>query len=201
MFTTIVNFNTKIKEALSFGQPISEYDPASKGRVDFRRLAEEIASSGSKQLRHELVNSLADQLASISASADELLQTAKPAPVVKPAAAVSETSKQEQKKSRDTDARLSDYYGVNQINDAVAFVTLYPRATSVQVAGDFNNWDPSKTPMEKIDGTGMWQTKINLPKGRYRYRLVVDNQWQQDPYNESTEPNPFGGFNSVLEVK
>jgi chromosome partitioning protein len=39
MFGTIVNFNTKIKEAASFGQPISEYDPASRGQRDFRLLA------------------------------------------------------------------------------------------------------------------------------------------------------------------
>jgi len=55
--------------------------------------------------------------------------------------------------------------------------------------------------MQKVDDTGVWQTKMNLPQGRYRYRLVVDGQWQQDPYNEVTELNPFGGFNSVLEIK
>ncbi|MHC4413601.1 MAG: glycogen-binding domain-containing protein [Planctomycetota bacterium] len=47
----------------------------------------------------------------------------------------------------------------------------------------------------------MWQTKLKLPPGKQRYRLVVDGQWQQDPYNEMTEPNSFGGFNSVVEVK
>ena len=44
MFSTIVNFNTKIKEAASFGQPITEYDPSSKGQADFRALAEEVTS-------------------------------------------------------------------------------------------------------------------------------------------------------------
>ena len=99
------------------------------------------------------------------------------------------------------DAKLSDYYGVSQVNDAVVFVTLYPHAESVQIAGDFNNWQPQKTPMQKVGGSGVWQTKLKLPAGKYRYRLVVDGQWQQDPYNEMTELNPFGGYNSVIKVK
>ena len=81
------------------------------------------------------------------------------------------------------------------------FVTLYPRAESVQIAGDFNSWQPEKTPMSKVGQSGVWQTKLNLPPGKYRYRLVVDGQWQQDPYNELTELNPFGSFNSVVDVK
>jgi len=36
MFKTVVNFNTRIKEASSFGQPINEYDPASRGQQDPR---------------------------------------------------------------------------------------------------------------------------------------------------------------------
>ncbi len=98
-------------------------------------------------------------------------------------------------------AKLSDYYGVSQVNDAVVFVTLYPRAQTVQVAGDFNNWKPEEGPLQKVGDSGVWQTQMKLPAGRYRYRLVVDGQWQQDPYNEWTELNPFGGYNSVLEIK
>jgi 1,4-alpha-glucan branching enzyme len=55
--------------------------------------------------------------------------------------------------------------------------------------------------MQKVGESGIWQTEMNLLPGRYRYRLVVDGHWQQDPYNESTELNPFGGFNSIIEVK
>jgi len=195
MFKTTINFNTKLKEASSFGQPINEYDPASKGRIDFRTLAEEIVSAGATQQRRELVNSLADQLEAISSSADELLQATKTAVRAKQA------PKTETREQTTIDSKLSEYYGVSQINDAIVFVTLYPRASSVQIAGDFNNWQPENTVMERVGESGVWQTKINLPTGRYRYRLVVDSQWQQDPYNELTEPNPFGGFNSVLEVK
>ena len=222
MFKAIVNFNTKIKEASSFGQPISEYDPASKGQRDFCSLAEEILISQGKQQRHELIDSLAGQLESISATADELLQVAKPpieaVPAPKTAESPSplredeftaaETEAEDHKiaaaetpQTVETAVKLSDYYGVSQMKDAVVFVTLYPRATSVHIAGDFNNWQPEQTPMQKVGESGVWQTEMNLPAGRYRYRLVVDGQWQQDPYNELTELNPFGGFNSVLEIK
>jgi hypothetical protein len=239
MFETVVSFNTKIKEASSFGQPISEYDPASKGRRDFCSLAEEVVGSQATQQRHEFVNSLADQLESISATADELLEAAKPsmevvetpgtqepeslpredefvsdeagteeheieiieAPEEKPEAAdaadVAEADTSEERIA----AKLSNYYGVSQMNDAAVFVTLYPRAESVQIAGDFNNWQPEQTPMQKVSDNGVWQMEMKLAAGRYRYRLVVDGQWQQDPYNELTELNPFGGFNSVVEMQ
>ena len=240
MLRTIVTFNTKIKEASSFGQPISEYDPASKGQKDFRSLASEILSSQAKQQRHDYVNSLAGQLESISATADELLQMTNTQEETEPAPQIEEqqphleeqefTSVEaraweeleaavekpdmppaeehetidlhiEETAEKRAETKLSDYYGVDQINDAIVFVTLYPRAQNVQIAGDFNNWQPQETPMQKVGDSGVWQTELKLPIGRYRYRLVVDGQWQQDPYNELTELNPFGEHNSVVEIK
>jgi len=242
MYKTVVNFNTRIKEAASFGQPVSEYDPASKGQQDFRSLAQEVIGVEPGQLKSKrLVDSLADQLESIGASATELLKTAKPVvvaepvspppaemdadldvepeeqvqetPQVVPAAAPVEVAPQPAepvaqaapeppaKAPQTIDEKLSDYYGVNQIEDAMVFVTLYPRAKSVQIAGDFNNWQPATSPMERVGESGIWQVKMKLPQGTYRYRLVVDGQWQQDPYNERTEMNPYGEYNSVVEVK
>jgi chromosome partitioning protein len=200
MLRTIINFNTKIKEASSFGQPISEYDAASKGQKDFAGLAREIIGAEAKQQRRQMVNSLTEQLESIGTSATDLLEATKPQPQAVQSRQPSEQAEQ-QLKPTDIDAKLSDYYGVNQIGDAVAFVTLYPRAKSVHIAGDFNNWQPEKNPLERVGDSGVWQAKIKLPQGKYRYRLVVDGQWQQDPYNELTELNPFGESNSVLEVK
>ena len=197
MFATVVNFNTKIKEASSFGQPVNEYDAASKGQRDFRALAEEIIGAEAKQQSWQIVNSLADQLESISTTADELLQATTP----DQAQQADQQTTEQQSDPADTDAKLADYYGVNQVNDAIVFVTLYPRADSVQVAGDFNSWQPAQNPFQRVGDSGIWQTEIKLPQGKYRYRLVVDGQWQQDPYNEVTEVNPFGEFNSVLEVK
>lgn len=262
MFKTVVNFNTRIKEASSFGQPINEYDPASKGQQDFRQLAQEVVGSEERpQVKSKrLVDSLADQLEAIGASANELLKatkppvnvtptkepaaqvnvtpapvaTPKPAPVAAPKAAPVVTPKAEPvvaakpeevpvaavkpiekpvekpvevraetriEAAEQLDAKLANYYGVSQIQDAVVFVTLYPRAQNVSIAGDFNNWQPAGTPMQRVGDSGVWQTKMKLATGTYRYRLVVDGQWQQDPYNERSEMNPYGDYNSVLEVK
>jgi chromosome partitioning protein len=188
MFKTVVNFNTKLKEAASLGQPIGEYDAASKGNRNFQSLADELIGTDTQLHRAELVGTLQSKLEAISASAEELLSS------VEPAAAPREAE------PKDFDAKIAEFYGVRQIGDAVMFVTLYPRAKSVQIAGDFNNWQPEKTPLTKVNENGVWQIKLPMASGKYRYRLVVDGQWQQDPYNENTELNPFGELNSVLEV-
>ncbi len=200
MFKTVINFNTKLKEAASLGQPISEYDGASKGHKDFQMLAEELVGTDTKVHRAELVSSLGAKLEAISASAEELLSS-----VEQPAASQtpepSETVETSQvAEAKDLDAKLAELYGVRQIEEAMLFTTLYPRAGSVQIAGDFNNWQPENTPLQKVGENGVWQIKLPMTKGKYRYRLVVDGQWQQDPYNESTEMNPYGECNSILEV-
>jgi chromosome partitioning protein len=189
MFKTVVNFNTKLKEAASLGQPIGEYDPASRGHKDFETLADELIGTDTQMHRAEIVRTLQSKLDAISASAEELLTTVE-----------SSAGPIEQGESKDTEAKIADFYGVRQMDDAIMFVTLYPRAQSVQVAGDFNNWQPEQALMEKVSENGVWQIKLPLGAGRYRYRLVVDGQWQQDPYNEITELNPFGEMNSILDV-
>ena len=42
LMRSTVNFNTKLKEAASYGQPITEYDPGSRGYKDFADLAREL---------------------------------------------------------------------------------------------------------------------------------------------------------------
>ncbi len=200
MFQTVVNFNTKLKEAASLGQPIGEYDSASKGYKDFLNLAEELVGTDTFVHKAELVDTLEARIQSISASAEELLATIK-----EPAAAeTQESPAQVAHEARPQDHRtleekIADFYGVRQENGTVVFSTLYPRARKVEIAGDFNDWLPEQTPMQMENGK--WVTKLPLQKGTYRYRLVVDGQWQQDPYNEKVEPNPFGELNSVLHVQ
>lgn len=76
----------------------------------------------------------------------------------------------------------------------------HPSVTAVSVAGTFNDWRPEATPMIPM-GDGRWLKELVLPPGRYEYLFVADGQWLADPLAPATVPNPFGGLNSVLNVK
>jgi len=69
---------------------------------------------------------------------------------------------------------------------------------SVQLAGQINDWNPSKTNLEKVDG--VWETTLLLNPGKYHYQVVVDGDWILDPANPVIEDNNIGGQNSVLRV-
>lgn len=137
--------------------------------------------------RKEIIEVLDDNLESISSSAQELLAGLK-------------GSETKTRAKKDMDEKLNVFYGARQFGNSIRFVTLYPRAEKVQIAGDFNNWKPQQTIMQP-GKDGKWELAMELAPGKYRYRMVVDGQWQQDPYNENAELNPFGEYNSILEVK
>jgi 1,4-alpha-glucan branching enzyme len=81
----------------------------------------------------------------------------------------------------------------------VRFEFTDPDATSVCVAGTFNNWHPETRPMRRYRN-GCWVRETSLPSGTYEYCLVVDGRFRPDPLALTSVPNPFGGNNSVLTV-
>jgi 1,4-alpha-glucan branching enzyme len=85
-------------------------------------------------------------------------------------------------------------------NVSVEFLLEKPNASSVAVAGNFNDWDPRQTPPRK-DAGGAWRAMVLLPPGRYEYRFVVDDQWFSDPQAKESVPNPFGSVNAVRVVE
>lgn len=72
-------------------------------------------------------------------------------------------------------------------------------ARSAAVAGSFNDWDATRTPMQAT-AEGSWKATVWLPAGRYEYRFVVDGQWISDPSARESVQNTFGSTNSVLVV-
>ncbi|MCM8800833.1 MAG: AAA family ATPase [Candidatus Omnitrophica bacterium] len=82
----------------------------------------------------------------------------------------------------------------------ISFSLFAPEANEVYLAGDFNNWKIDKDArMQQINGT--WIKKLRLKAGIYHYRFVIDGRWVEDPNNSLKESNPYGGFNSLIEVK
>ena len=87
------------------------------------------------------------------------------------------------------------------VGGSVSFVYHNDEAKTVAVAGEFNNWNPSTSPMQK-DVSGLWRVEIMRPaSGRYAYKFFVNgSDWFEDPRNGVKVLDNHGGFNSVLVV-
>ena len=217
LMDSTVNFNTKLKEAASFGQPITEYDPGSRGYKDFVNLARELMGTkpvdiepivSEKMSRPAELVQRAKQLSQltnfqfgrsltaaqpggqIGASNGGGLVGAPSAVAVAPANSVKTTAQ-----------KIDEFYGVKQLGEEVVFSARFEAARRVLIAGDFNNWSPESTPMLKNGSPGKWTMSLPLRPGRYRYRFIVDGQWVTDPHNKYVEANQFGELNNIVEVK
>lgn len=299
VYETIVNFNTKLKECASFGQPITEFAPTSTGARDFQKLAREVIAVEAPIVP---TADLLEHMERLAADAERLLATTttlvdnqptvdrvsaeKPeaaktipargipvlpraveeslqrkSPTTSPilverstaatsvAAPVSsspglqpkvdaaivgknpttplvqsqtppqgsppatpETKSMERDVAtqaagpvetpphpEEIDRKIAAVYGVRQEGEVIIFRSHNDEASEIQIAGDFNDWMPHTTPMRRL-ADGDFEIRLKLPKGRYRYRLVVDGRWSHDAHNPAIETNEYGELNSVVEV-
>jgi hypothetical protein len=80
------------------------------------------------------------------------------------------------------------------------FALAAPGARTVAVVGQFNDWDPSRTPLVRGAG-GIWEAAVPLGAGRYEYAFLVDGaRVVADPAAEETAASDFGAPNSVVTV-
>ena len=70
----------------------------------------------------------------------------------------------------------------------------------VCLVGSFNGWKDKEFFLKK-DEAGYWTISLPLDKGRHEYRYVVDGNWANDQDQLECVPNPFGTWNSVIEVQ
>lgn len=87
-------------------------------------------------------------------------------------------------------------------NDRLLFIYHDDSARSVSLAGEFNNWNGSVTPLSK-DESGLWLAEIDAPgPGRYQYKFLIDaHRWIEDPSNGMKMADNHGGLNSVLVIE
>ena len=82
----------------------------------------------------------------------------------------------------------------------VVFTFKSASAGNVQLAGDFNDWEPDKGVTTRQAPDGTWEKIMRLGPGVYQYRYFVDGEWQPDPSNPRRVAGPAGGVNSVLII-
>ena len=69
----------------------------------------------------------------------------------------------------------------------------------VFLAGEFNDWDPTVTPMVP-NSKGVFQANLELEPGReYQFRYVVNEEhWCNDWHADAYIPNHLGADNCVV---
>jgi|ERR1041385_6526141 1,4-alpha-glucan branching enzyme len=81
----------------------------------------------------------------------------------------------------------------------VNFYCSAPKAHSVFLAGDFNDWNPSSHAMERrVDG--WWFLQVLLAHGHYRYRFIVDGKLRLDPQAVGVARDERGEQVSLMSV-
>ncbi len=74
-----------------------------------------------------------------------------------------------------------------------------PDAVSVQLVGDFTQWQERPISLQK-GADGVWRASAILEPGTHHYRFLVDGEWRDDPECTLRVANPFGGENMMRRV-
>jgi chromosome partitioning protein len=93
---------------------------------------------------------------------------------------------------------LSSRFGPRLVSGGVLFQLLSKTARCVEVAGDFNGWIPEA--LIYRHESGLWQKVVGVNRGAFRYKYIVDGEWQVDPCQPAQLSNAFGGYDSYVEI-
>ena len=81
---------------------------------------------------------------------------------------------------------------------AIEFRFFRPNVRQVNLAGDFNAWSRTCTPM-RSEGEGWWRAILQLDAGDYRFRYFADGHWFTDYASNGIERGKWG-TNSIVVV-
>jgi 1,4-alpha-glucan branching enzyme len=87
-------------------------------------------------------------------------------------------------------------------NDHVAEITFRisaPGASTVEVIGDFNSWQPGSHLLRKMDGSDAWSATFRVDAGmrRIEYQFLVDGCERLVNPEQPVVADDFGGKNNV----
>lgn len=98
--------------------------------------------------------------------------------------------------SSESEAKMR--FGPKRVIGGMMFQFYNQEASRVQIAGDFSGWIP--LPMFARPTDGVWQIVIPITSGHYRYKFIVDGEWQMDPSHPFQMKNNFGSYDSYVEL-
>lgn len=94
-------------------------------------------------------------------------------------------------------ARRSGILGFTTLDTGGRFsVRVDDNSQPVFLAGTFNNWSATATPMSYDPANDIWTTTIEFTPGSYGYKFVHKGRWFIDPANKCTYKDGQGGLNS-----
>ncbi|MDZ7660365.1 hypothetical protein [Fodinibius sp.] len=81
----------------------------------------------------------------------------------------------------------------------VRFVYIDENARSIEVAGDFNGWEPIPLDKQEVNGEQVWTGLVSMNRGEHRYMFVKDGEkWVTDPMAPMQREDGFGNKNAVI---
>jgi 1,4-alpha-glucan branching enzyme len=90
-------------------------------------------------------------------------------------------------------------YSAKNMTKPVNFVCLAPGAKQVFLAGDFNGWQPTASPMQR-QPDGAWLLQVSLHHGHHRYCFLVDGATVLDPRAHGIARDLSRGKVSLISV-
>ncbi len=218
----VVHEDEVVREATSFGQPVIEYAPHSRACQDFEQLAdwldehppqsgvqiEVMHGAGGPDAAAAALSPLGEALhgVAVTASGSSIGRAAELAMRLRSLHGRIEQPGPVPRRQRGDDRapattdEVAPVFGVTVTGKGVRFAHPGDGASRVFVAGDFNGWSATRTPLRFDERLGAHETVVELAPGRYRYRLVIDGRWTADPHNQHKLVNDYGEFNSVVVV-
>jgi chromosome partitioning protein len=222
----VIRFDQHLREAVSFGQPVIEYAPNSSGAEDYIALGRWLLDVHDGKARIPAPAEPAGSTVTVREGAASTFLGAPAADLPTPEAIRSRAAELADRAAKLIERSeikpvfsdpptmstllraqgfapapgVNSIFGVRQTHQGILFVQPAAAGRSLAIAGTFNGWSGEATPMRLNPQLGVFEACVTLPPGRFSYRLVIDGQWIADPHNPVTEPNPFGGINSVVDV-
>ncbi len=99
-------------------------------------------------------------------------------------------------------------FGVFNFSLAAEKVTVtftyepFDEVDSLHVAGSFNGWSTTSTPMQDEDRDGVYKATVELSPGNYGYRYVIDGeQWVKPPHADTYGKYGYGDNTGVVYVQ